>query len=355
MLVLKPISWDGRQLRVIDQRLLPVRVKWIDLNGAEDAFDAIREMKVRGAPLIGVVAAFGLALELQKKDSSNLEGLKTEAERIASRLNAARPTAVNLKWALDRMLETVRRSTNPDDCRNEAIKRAVEIMEYEEQTSRKIGEVGEPLLEDGETVLTHCNAGSLATVDYGTALAPIRVALKRGKRIRVIATETRPALQGARLTAFELMKDGIDVTLISDTMVGYVMSKGMVDKVIVGCDRLLSDGHVVNKIGTYQVATMADRHDIPFYAALPWSTVDLTTPLSEVKIEQRNPAEVELVRGRRIAPKGVKVFNPAFDITPPELVTGIITDRGMIYPPFRKSILEANERGLSRPVVARRV
>jgi len=338
-------------LRVIDQRLLPVRMKWIEIRGADDAFDAIREMKVRGAPLIGVVAAFGAALELRQNHYSKLDDMLADAERVAMKLNSARPTAVNLKWALDRFLETIKESASIEKGKEASLKKAVEIMNYEEETSKRIGEVGEFLIEDGDTILTHCNAGSLATVDYGTALAPVRMAVKKGKKVQMIATETRPALQGARLTTFELMKDRIDVTLISDTMVGYVMSKGMVNKVLVGCDRLLFDGHVINKIGTYQVATMANRHNIPFYVALPWSTVDLNTRLPEVKIEQRSPKEVEMIRGRRIAPKGVKVFNPAFDVTPPELVTAIITDRGILYPPFRNSILEAHERGLSQPVI----
>jgi methylthioribose-1-phosphate isomerase len=348
---LRPIEWKDGKLRVLDQRLLPVRVKWVELSNADQAFEAIRNMTVRGAPLIGVVASFGLALELQKGRFRGMTELIDSASSVAEKLVSARPTAVNLKWALDRMMESVISARSPAQAKEILLARAEEIMRYEEETSRRIGEIGEPLIEDGDTILTHCNAGSLATVDYGTALAPIRFAVRKGKSVRVIATETRPALQGARLTAFELMKDGIDVTLISDTMVGYTISLGMVDKVILGADRVLRDGHVTNKIGTYQVAVLAKRHGIPFYSAMPWSSVDMETELEEVKIEQRSPKEVEMVRGRRIAPKGVKVFNPAFDITPPELVTALITDRGIIYPPFAPALEKAHRLGESRPVI----
>lgn len=349
--VLRPIKWESKRLKVLDQRLLPTRISWKEVRGAEDAFNFIREMVVRGAPLIGVVAAFGLAIEINKRNYSSIEELKSDSANLSERLSSARPTAVNLKWALEREVEAINSSSSISEAKEALISRAEEIMNYEEQTSKLIGEFGEKLLEDGDAVLTHCNAGSLATVDYGTALAPVRFAVMHGKNIKVIATETRPALQGARLTAFELMRDGIDVTLISDTMVGYVMSLGMVNKVIVGADRVLKEGYVINKIGTYQVATMASRHKIPFYSAMPWSSVDVNSELSQVKIEQRNPKEVEFVRGRRIAPRGVKVFNPAFDITPPELVSALITDRGIIYPPFKEGLLELHQKGKYQPVV----
>ncbi|MEM3803456.1 MAG: S-methyl-5-thioribose-1-phosphate isomerase, partial [Conexivisphaerales archaeon] len=302
-------------------------------------------------PLIGVVAAFGLALDLRNNTYSTKQDVLERANIIKEHLATARPTAVNLRWALEREVEALQNVKSAGEAKEAAIARAVELMNYEEKTSKLIGEYGEKLIEDGDTVLTHCNAGSLATVDYGTALAPVRFAIRNGKNVKVIATETRPALQGARLTAYELMKDGIDVTLISDTMIGYTMSLGMVDKVIVGADRVLSDGHVVNKIGTYQVAVLAERHRIPFYSAMPWSSVDMDTTLPEVKIEQRNPLEVEMIKGRRIAPKGIKVFNPAFDITPPELVTALITDRGIIYPPYTAGLSEAHKKGRYQPVI----
>jgi methylthioribose-1-phosphate isomerase len=348
---LRPIKWENHHLYVLDQRLLPTRSRWVEIKGADDAFNAIRSMVVRGAPLIGVVAAFGLALELEKHSLSSREEFVSKANEIKEYLATARPTAVNLRWALEREYEVLHKVDNISDAKEAVIARAVELMNYEEQTSRLIGEYGEKLIDNGDTVLTHCNAGSLATVEYGTALAPIRFAIKNGKNVKVIATETRPALQGARLTAYELMKDGIDVTLISDTMVGYTLSLGMVDKIFVGADRVLNDGHVINKIGTYQIAVLALRHNVPFYSAMPWSSIDMESKLSEVKIEQRNPLEVETVRGRRIAPKGIKVFNPAFDITPPELVTAIVTDRGIIYPPYSKGLYQAHKKGSYQPVI----
>ena len=324
---MKPLKWDGRRLWVIDQRLLPIRERWVEISTPEDAYRAIREMVVRGAPLIGVVGAFGVAFAAR--------GGREEMKRKAELIKDARPTAVNLTWAVERVMK---KSINSKDVFKAAIREAERIMAEEEERSRMIGIHGEPLFEDGDTVLTHCNAGSLATVDYGTALAPLRIAKEKGKRIKVIATETRPVLQGARLTTYELLKDGFDVTLISDTMVGYVMWLGKVDKVIVGADRVLKDGHVINKIGTYQIAVLAKRHGIPFYVALPSSTFDPKTKLDEVKIEERDPNEVIYVKRCRIAPKQVKVFNPAFDVTPPELVTAMITERGIVYPPYEENL-----------------
>lgn len=324
---MKPIRWDGRRLQVIDQRLLPIREKWVEISTPDEAYRAIRKMVVRGAPLIGVVGAFGVAFAAK--------GGKEEMEKKAKMIKSARPTAVNLTWAVERVL---RKAVKSKDVFKAAISEAEKIMLEEEERSKAIGIHGEPLFEDGDTVLTHCNAGSLATVDYGTALAPLRIAKEKGKRIMVIVTETRPVLQGARLTTYELLKDGFEVTLISDTMVGYVMWLGKVDKVIVGADRVLKDGHVINKIGTYQIAVLAKRHGIPFYVALPSSTFDPKTELKEVKIEERDPKEVIYVKRCRIAPKDVEVFNPAFDITPPELVTAMITEKGIIYPPYEENL-----------------
>ncbi len=324
---MRPIKWDGKELWVLDQRLLPTREKWVKISSPEDAFKAIKDMIIRGAPLIGVVAAFGLAFS----DSFEKDRVKEKAEM----LKRARPTAINLAWAVDRVYRRAVSSKNP---RTDALREAEKIMEEEERRARAIGEYGEPLIEDGDVVLTHCNAGSLATIEYGTALAPLRVAKEKGKVVKVIATETRPVMQGARLTTYELLKDGFDVTLISDTVVGYLMYLRKVNKVIVGADRVLRDGHVVNKIGTYQIAVLAKRHDIPFYVALPSSTFDPHTNLNDVEIEERSPLEVIYIKGRRIAPKDVKVFNPAFDITPPELVTAFITDKGLIYPPFEENL-----------------
>lgn len=324
------IAFDepGRALRVLDQRFLPTRIRWYDVRGAESARYAIKNMVVRGAPLIGVVGAFGLALELDGRDVP-----QEEARKAADEISSARPTAINLPYAVNRVLGAyLERGARA------ALDEAKAIMEYERESSRMIGVHGSKLLDDGDVVLTHCNAGALATVEYGTALAPIRIAIEGGKRIRVIATETRPVLQGARLTAFELVKDGIDTTLISDTMVGYAMSRGLVDKVIVGADRVLSDGHVFNKIGTYQVAILAKEHGIPFYVAMPMSTLDPRSGVNDVAIEERDPREIIYIRGKRIAPRGVKVMNPAFDVTPPRYVSAIITDRGVVEPPFEDGL-----------------
>lgn len=324
---MRPIEWDGRRLRVIDQRLLPTKEKWIEISTPEEAYEAIKNMVVRGAPLIGVVGAFGVAFAAK--------GGEEEMRRKAEMIKSARPTAFNLAWAVERV---VSRATGFENVFEVALREAEIIMKEEEERCKAIGMHGEPLFEDGDTVLTHCNAGSLATVDYGTALAPLRIAKEKGKRIKVIVTETRPVLQGARLTTYELLKDGFDVTLISDTMVGYLMWLGEVDKVIVGADRVLKDGHVINKIGTYQIAILSKRHRIPFYVAFPSSTFDPNTELRDVRIEERDPKEIIYIKGRRIAPKGVKVFNPAFDVTPPELVTAMITEKGIIYPPYEENL-----------------
>ncbi|MGC8568776.1 MAG: S-methyl-5-thioribose-1-phosphate isomerase [Nitrososphaeria archaeon] len=321
---MRPIKVKGEEVLVLDQRLLPTREKWVRIGSAEDAYNAIKTMIVRGAPLIGVVAAYGLALSAKKV--SDME----EYRKMGEWLKTARPTAINLMWAVDRVL----RATGNTPSFEKSWEEANRIFNEELENARKIGENGEPLFEDGDVVLTHCNAGALATVDYGTALAPLRVAKEKGKNIRVFATETRPVLQGARLTAYELVKDGFDVTLIADTAVGLTMMKGYIKKVIVGADRVLRDGTTINKIGTFQVATFAKRFNIPFYVALPSSTLDLKSRVEEVVIEERSPEELFYIKGRRIAPRGVKAFNPAFDITPPELITAIITEKGVYYPPF---------------------
>jgi len=318
---MRPIRISDGNVEVLDQRLLPIREKWVKISSYEDAYSAIKTMVVRGAPLIGVVAAFGLALTAPSKD----------LDAAATKLKSARPTAINLAWAVDRVLNAAKNSA---DSYKAAYNEAMNIFNEELSNARKIGENGERFFEDGDTVLTHCNAGALATVDYGTALAPIRIAKERGKKLRVYATETRPVMQGARLTTYELLKDGFDVTLIADTAVGYTMLMGRIDKVIVGADRVLRDGTTMNKIGTFQVATMAKRFNIPFYVALPSSTLDLVSELKDVKIEERDSSELTQIRGRRTAPKGVGIYNPAFDITPPDLITAIITERGVYYPPF---------------------
>lgn len=333
------IEWRDGYVALIDQTRLPLELKIIKLKTPREVATAIRRMKVRGAPAIGVAAAMGLALAASQ--CRNLRR-KVALERIQKSyrlLSSTRPTAVNLFWALDRVMKRINSIAGEGrEIADAAVDEANLIAREDLETNRKIGRIGSTLIEDGDTILTHCNAGALATAGYGTALGVIRGAVESSKSVRVIATETRPLLQGARLTAFELQMDEIPVTLITDNMVGYVMAKDLVNKVIVGADRILASGHVINKIGTLSIAIIAHRFNIPFYVAAPSSTFDLKTPLGEVVIEERSKDEVRKIFGRQIAPTGVPVLNPAFDITPPELVSGIITEKGIIRQPYMKSI-----------------
>ncbi len=293
---------------------------------------AIKDMKIRGAPLIGVAAAYALALTAHHSKAKTKKQLIKEIEKSASLLKKTRPTAVNLFWALNRIMRKARETTGTAKTVAKAVVQEANKMADEDvKTNRKMGEHGSALLNYGDIVLTHCNAGSLATVDYGTALGVIRVAWKQGKKVSVIATETRPKLQGARLTAYELQHDGIPVTLITDGMVGHVMQKGLVNKVIVGADRIVRDA-VINKIGTFGVAVLAHEHKIPFYVAAPTSTFDLAHSASEAVIEERDPEEVTHFGNQKVAPNGVKVLNPAFDITPTRYVTAIICETGVLSP-----------------------
>ena len=302
------------------------------MKGCRQVASAIKDMKIRGAPLIGVAAAYALALTAYNSKAKTKEELIKEIEKSASLLKKTRPTAVNLFWAVDRMVRKARENTGTAKTVAKAvIEEACKMADEDVEANRKMGEHGSALLNDGDVILTHCNAGSLATVDYGTALGVIRVAWEQGKKVSVIATETRPKLQGARLTAYELQQDGIPVTLITDSMVGYVMQKRLVDRVIVGADRIVRDA-VINKIGTFGVAVLAHEHDIPFYVAAPTSTFDLAHSASEVVIEERNPDEVTHFGAQKIAPNGVEVLNPAFDITPMQYVTAIICETGVLSP-----------------------
>jgi methylthioribose-1-phosphate isomerase len=281
----------------------------------------------------------GVAVAAHSSKASTREDLLKDIGRAADGLRSTRPTAVNLFWGIDRVVGAAKAARGGVDKMVRAtVSTAVEMAEEDVEANRRLGKIGERLLDDGDVVMTHCNAGALATVGYGTALGVVRAAREAGKCIKVIVNETRPALQGARLTAFELVRDGFHCTLISDTAVGYMMSRGRVDKVVVGADRITKDGYVFNKIGTYQVAVLANRHGIPFYPAAPRSTFDLQKTHDKVVIEERAADEVVLVKGRRIAPKGISVANPAFDETPPELVTAIVTDRGLIGRPISENI-----------------
>ena len=311
----EPIRWRGNALELLDQRKLPGEVVYITCRSAHEVAVAIRDMVVRGAPAIGVAAAFGMALA-------------DDLQSAAAELRATRPTAVNLAWAIDRMLKA-----------KGSVAEAETIFREDIEANRRIGHYGAELLQSKATLLTHCNAGALATAGYGTALGVIRAAVEQGKRIAVFADETRPYLQGARLTAWELQQDGIDVTLITDNMSGHFFQQGKFDAVIVGADRIAANGDTANKIGTYTLAVLASVHGVPFYIAAPLSTIDASIrDGSLIPIEERNAAEVTEIGGVRIAPRGVQVRHPAFDVTPARLITAIITDRGVLRPPFEESI-----------------
>lgn len=330
---MRTIRWEGGCVITIDQSRLPMKLAFLKLRSYKQVAVAIKEMKVRGAPLIGVAAAFGLALTAFHSRTKFRAKLIHKLERAAETLRSTRPTGVNLSWALDRVMRrTYKTRGGVKEVKSAVINEALKIAEEDVKTNLAIGCNGAKLLEDGDVVLTHCNPGSLGTVEHGTALSVIRVAVQSRKLINVIATETRPQLQGARLTTFELNQDGIPVTLITDSMVGYVMANRMVDKVVVGADRVLRTGHVVNKIGTYTIAVLARAHNIPFLVAAPSSTIDLKTEVADVVIEQRNPDEVLTFLGQRVAPSTTSALNPAFDITPPEYVTALVTEKGIFSP-----------------------
>ncbi len=329
---MRTIEWKDGTVVIIDQTKLPNEAVWVKIADYKAMASAIKEMKLRGAPLIGVAAAYGLALTAFHSKAKTREELLKELEASAEVLRKTRPTAVNLFWAIDRVIKKAREMAETKEALAEAVVAEAQMMADEDvEVNRRMGRFGAELIEDGDVVLTHCNAGSLATVDYGTALGVIRAAIEEGKNVKVIACETRPRLQGARLTCYELMRDNIPVTLISDTMVGYVMSRGMVDKVVVGADRIVRDA-VLNKIGTYNVAVLAYEHGIPFYVAAPMSTMDQSRTSEDAVIEERSPNEVTNIGCERIAPEGIKVLNPAFDITPLELVDAVITEEGILRP-----------------------
>jgi len=335
---LTTIAWENDGVKLIDQTKLPESLEYIICKNHLDIADAIKKLAIRGAPAIGVAAAMGLALCANNSTCSNKVKMMEELELAYDVLLKTRPTAINLKWGLDRVFEEAKKYDEVDDIRKHVILQAIKMSHDDVTTNKLLGRFGSDLINDGEVVMTHCNAGALATVSYGTALGVIRSVMESGKKISVIATETRPVMQGSRLTAFELVHDGIDVSLIPDTAVGYLMANKMIDKVVVGADRILKSGHVFNKIGTYQVALLAKAHNIPFYVAAPLSTFDMHNNEEDIVIEERSVDEVVKIGGKRIAPTGVRIFNPAFDMTPPELIAGIITEKGVIYPPFESNL-----------------
>ncbi|HKT35081.1 MAG TPA: S-methyl-5-thioribose-1-phosphate isomerase [Nitrospira sp.] len=330
------VQWHQGAVRLLDQSRLPETVAFLDCRDADSVAAAIRELKVRGAPAIGVTAAMGVALGAQAISATAYEPFAKELLAVCERLAATRPTAVNLFWAIERMKQKLSdlRAEPVAAIKAALLKESQVILEEDIALCKAMGRHGAALIQPGQTVLTHCNAGALATAGYGTALGVIRAAWEQGKQIQVIADETRPVLQGARLTAWELMQDHIPVTLITDNMAGSLMRQGKIDLCIVGADRIAANGDVANKIGTYSVAVLAKAHGIPFYVAAPYSTIDLRTKSGvDIPIEQRNPQEVTTIHGgRSVAPSGVSVYNPAFDVTPAELVSGIITERGVFTP-----------------------
>ncbi len=334
----KTIEWRHDHVRMIDQRLLPSREVIRSYRDYRAVAEAIRTMVIRGAPAIGVAAAMGVALGIR---GTRGEGARKRFAIVARKLIATRPTAVNLKWAVDRMGGVLEQNLTLDAASLFRRIRAEAIAIYDEDlaTNRALGRHGATLLGSPTTVLTHCNAGALATAGYGTALGVVRAACEAGKKVRVFADETRPFLQGARLTAWELRKDHIPVVVIADNMAGTLLRSGRVDCVIVGTDRTAANGDVANKIGTYPLAVLAQRHAVPFYVAAPLSSIDLNCrSADEIPIEERSPNEITQFAGKQVTPKGVEVFNPAFDVTPAELVTGIVTERGIAYPPYGESL-----------------
>jgi len=335
---LKTVEWKDNSVVMIDQTKLPNILEYVTYTDYNQVADAIRTLVVRGAPAIGVSGAFGLALASLQSDATEKNSLISYLENAKKILVETRPTAVNLAWGLNKIMEVAKQATTVQEIRNNVVETAKKMAEEDIQINMLMGKIGSELFDDNDTIMTHCNAGALATVGYGTALGVIRATKDSGKNVKVIATETRPVQQGSRLTAFELKHDGINVSLIPDTAVGYTMANGLVNKVIVGADRILRTGHVYNKIGTYQVAIMAKQHDIPFYVAAPLSTFDMKSNPEDVIIEQRKASEVTGIGDKKTAPDGINVINPAFDMTPPGLISGIITEKGIAKPPYEESI-----------------
>lgn len=340
----KIIEWLGDGIRIIDQTRLPQEEVFLDLRDYTEVAEAIRTLRIRGAPDIGVAAAYGLALGARVISARSMEKFLAGLRPVTKTLAASRPTAINLFWALERMNKVAEGGKTAARTKENLLAEARQIEAENDEANRRLSKFGAELIRDGFTVLTHCNAGSLATAAYGTALGVIKMAKEQGKRLEVYATETRPLLQGARLTTWELLRENIPVTLITDSMAGHFMKKGNIDCVVVGADRIAANGDVANKIGTYSLAVLAMENGIPFYVAAPVSTIDFTLSSgADIPIEERSPDEVTHIQSIRIAPDGVKAANPAFDVTPHNYVTAIITEMGVVREPYverlRKAIL----------------
>jgi methylthioribose-1-phosphate isomerase len=340
---LKTVRWENDKVIMIDQTKLPNELVFVEYDDFNQVADAISTLVVRGAPAIGVSGAFGLALAALQSDAIVKDELLSYLENAKNILFATRPTAVNLGWGLEKIMNVAKTGDSVEQIRELIISKSKQMADEDIEINKTMGKNGSVLFDNNDTIMTHCNAGALATVAYGTALGVIRATRESGKNVKVIATETRPIQQGSRLTAFELKHDGFDVSLIPDTAVGYSMANGLVNKVVVGADRIVKTGHVFNKIGTYQVATLAKQHGIPFYVAAPLSTIDLETKAENVIIEMRKGSEVTGMGDKKTAPDDIDVINPAFDMTPPELISGIITEKGVATAPYDESLLKLFE------------
>ena len=347
----RTVWWEDSQLKMVDQRALPLAFEVLSFTCYEDVTVAIRNMVVRGAPAIGAAGAFGMALAAQQSSAGDREGLLADLDHAKDRLDGARPTAVNLSWATSRILDLARQVVlpNADDIRLAILAEAQRIADEDVEVNMRIGAFGAEVVPPAANILTHCNAGSLATVDYGTTLGVVRAAVATGKQVHVWVDETRPRLQGARLTAWELMRDGIPMTLIADNAAGMLMRAGKVDLVLYGADRVAANGDVANKVGSYKLAVLARENGIPCYSVVPTSTIDLALAHGDlIPIEERDRDEVVRVGAEQIAPDGVPVYNPAFDVTPHRYLTGIITDEGICYPPYQMSLRKAVEVAKAR-------
>lgn len=335
---LRTVEWKDNKVIMIDQTKLPNQLVFVEYDDFNQVANAISTLVVRGAPAIGVSGVFGLALAVLQSNATTKDELISDLQTARKVLFATRPTAVNLGWGLEKIMNIAKTGETVEQIRESVISEAKKMADEDIEINKTMGKNGSVLFDNNDTIMTHCNAGALATVAYGTALGVIRATRESGKNVKVIATETRPIQQGSRLTAFELKHDGFDVSLVPDTAVGYSMANGLVNKVVVGADRIVKTGHVFNKIGTYQVATMAKQHGIPFYVAAPLSTIDLETKADDVIIEMRKGNEVTGIGEKKTAPDDIGVINPAFDMTPPELISGIITEKGVATAPFEESI-----------------
>ncbi|MCY7754224.1 S-methyl-5-thioribose-1-phosphate isomerase [Bacillus haynesii] len=335
----RSVEWEETSVKILNQQKLPEKTEYLHLTTKEDVYDAIQTLKVRGAPAIGITAAFGLALCAQGIDTSDVSVFLRELGKIKDELNQARPTAVNLSWALNRLVKSTEGAKSVNEAKTNLIHEAIQIQVEDEETCRQIGQNALHLFKSGDSIMTICNAGSIATSRYGTALSPFYLAKTKDLDLHIYACETRPVLQGARLTAWELMQGGIDVTLITDSMAAHTMKEKNISAVIVGADRIARNGDTANKIGTYGLAILAKAFQIPFFIAAPLSTFDVSISCGDdIPIEERDPDEVRQINGTQIAPQEVPVFNPAFDITPHDLISGIITEKGIITDRFEEEI-----------------